>query len=80
VLENVARRDSSYAYSRAGPGPAVIDQSSTSKSASRGREQHMMEYFRKQGVAANEINGVSPLHPRRAAYMRAADEAFGPMP
>jgi len=65
-------------------GPALLDKSATatkswllrhsdpSYQAIRGREQQLINSYRRQGLSGNSINGISILNPRRGTYMRAA--------
>jgi len=76
-LENIARRDSRHPWTGRGYGPAKLDKSSRSYEAIRGREQSLIEYFRRWGKAAPQINGISPKNPNRPLYCTACRRAFG---
>lgn len=76
-LENIQARDSGHAYNSQGFGPAVLDRTSTSASAIRGREQQLIDWYRGLGISANKINGVSPSNPRQQDYLDAAINEFG---
>ena len=64
-----------------GFGPAVLDVSSSSYEAIRGREQMLIEYHggaqSMGGTSGNPINGISPSNPRKETYMDAARGEFG---
>lgn len=79
-LENIARRDSGHPYTRDGFGPAVLDRTSDSYGAIRGREQKLIELFGGRGVSANKINGIGPRNPNGPAYRQQGYDAFGPLP
>jgi hypothetical protein len=79
-LENIANRDSRHAYNARGFGPAQLDQSSTSAEAIRGREQQLINYYRDQGISANQINGINPNDPKYESYLQLALTKFGPLP
>lgn len=63
------------------PGPAfglaILDRSSTSYGAIRGREQDLVNYARWCGNSANRINAISPLNPFGPYYMAQAAKEFG---
>jgi hypothetical protein len=67
-----------------GFGPAVLDKSSLSKDAIRGREQQLVDAHggakSMGGTSGNAINGISPRSPRRTRYLDAANNEFGPLP
>ena len=77
----VARRDAGHHMNDQGFGPAVLDQSSTDRSAIRGREQQLIDANggarSTGGTSGNAINGISPQNPRGPGYMAAADREFG---
>lgn len=64
-----------------GFGPAVADKSSTNKWAIRGREQQLIDYFKKaksdNGTSGNAIRGVAKDNPRRKIYHSEANRLFG---
>jgi hypothetical protein len=78
--ENIARRDAVHEYSGRGFQRAVLDQTSFSKPAIRGREQQLIEYYRGQGKSANRINGAGPRNKRIDSYLAAAFREFGALP
>jgi len=79
--ENVAKvlrkRDSGHQRNKEGFDKAEFDQFSTKYEAIRGREQHLIDYFKTKGVCANLINGISLRNKKRALYLTAAVESFG---
>jgi len=80
ALGDEARRDSGHPYTKDGFGPAVLDRTSDSYDAIRGREQQLIDFFRQSGLSANKINGVGPRNPAGARCQQQAFDAFGPLP
>ena len=82
--DNVAKRDKGHHKNEEGFGPAVLDQSSDSYEAIRGREQTNIDYNggsrRSGGSSGNEINGVSPQNKKRDEYRAAEKREFGDEP
>jgi hypothetical protein len=77
-LENLARREAAgHDWTAKGYGPAVLDQTSSSYSAIRGREQMLKDHYQGLGIAAPQDNPISPRNPNRQNYLNAAVEAFG---
>jgi len=76
-LENIARRERNHHRNGEGFDRAVPDQSSCDPAAIRGREQQMIDEMRRQGRAADQINGISPRNRRRDEYLDAATKEFG---
>jgi hypothetical protein len=78
---NIAARDAGHHMNSRGFGKAVLDQSSTSYAAIRGREQMLIEYHggaqSMGGSSGNVINGVSPKNPNLSMYLEAAINLFG---
>jgi len=64
-----------------GFGPAVADKSSRNRWAIRGREQQLIDYFKKaksdNGTSGNSIRGVSKDNPRGKIYHFQANRLFG---
>ena len=64
-----------------GFGPAVLDKSSTNKSAIRGREQSLMDKYggakSQGGTSGNAINGISNTNKNRDHYMNENIKEFG---
>ncbi|MFO1217585.1 MAG: RHS repeat-associated core domain-containing protein [Burkholderiaceae bacterium] len=81
ALENVANRDASHHMNDKGFGPAVLDKSSRSSAAIRGREQQLTDANggarSSGGASGNLINGISPNNPNRGTYLDAARKEFG---
>lgn len=77
AAQNVAKRDSAHEYNEFGFDAAVLESSSSSYGAIRGREQQLIDLFRQQGNSANKINGVSPTNPNRSDYLNWAQKEFG---
>ena len=77
-LFNVDARNRSSELNTQGFGPAVVDVSSSSYSAIRGREQQMIEALGGVGSpqVANKINGISPYNPLGGYYRLRS--TFGP--
>jgi RHS repeat-associated protein len=80
--QNVARRDQGHSVLNArGFGPAVLQQSSTSRSAIRGQEQRLIDQYggaqSTGGTSANAINGVSSSNPNGIQYYQDALREFG---
>lgn len=79
--QNVMARDASHHMNDKGFANAVLDQSSTSYEAIRGREQQLIDYYggakSTGGTAGNAINGISATNPKRDTYLDAAKEEFG---
>ncbi len=75
--ENVARRDANHHRNKDGFGPSIPDKTSHNKDAIRGREQQLIEKHRRDGNAADQINGISPKNPRREHYLNEAKKEFG---
>ncbi len=75
--ENVAKRERNHHRNKDGFGPAKLDKSSKNRAAIRGREQQLIDYYRKRRKAADQINGISPRNKKRAKYLREAEKAFG---
>jgi RHS repeat-associated protein len=79
-LRNVAARDVVHDYNDLGFEPAVLDKSSTSEIAIRGREQQLINYYREQGISANGRNEINPDDPSYGWYLLIAAQEFGPLP
>jgi RHS repeat-associated protein len=81
ALENVANRDAVHHMNDKGFGPAVLDKSSGSAAAIRGREQQMIDANggarSSGGTSGNAINGISPNNRNRGNYLDAARKEFG---
>jgi RHS repeat-associated protein len=78
--ENIQRRfDAGHERTGDGWGDPVLDRSSPNSDAIRGREQGLIDYYRRQGIAADQINGISPRNGNYARYMDAALREFGPI-
>lgn len=79
--ENIAKilrkRDSGHHRNNEGFDKAELDQFSLEYNPIRGREQHLVDYFKVRGISANLINGISPRNKKRAIYLTAAVESFG---
>jgi len=76
--QNLARRDQNHHRNQDGYGPAYPDKTSYNKEAIRGREQQMIEKYRREGRAAKQINGVSPKNPKGPRYSAESIKEFGP--
>lgn len=76
--ENVRRR-SAARYPSEEYGDAVLDRSSDSYGAIRGREQDVYNYARWCGNAGNKINPISPLNPWGLYYRTKSMQEFGPV-
>jgi len=74
--ENVARRDARK-YPSPNYHPAQLDKSSSRYSAIRGREQNLIDHFRRLGMSSNKRNSIWPKNKLRNYYLRNADEEFG---
>ena len=78
---NVRARDAKHHMSAKGYGPALLDRSSTNRSAIRGREEQLIiengGAQSRGGTSGNAIGGVRLNSPRRTKYLRAATKAFG---
>lgn len=74
---NIRNRDRNHHRNKDGFAPAKIDKSSTNMSAIRGREQQEIDKHRKEGNAADQINGISPKNIKREYYLREANKEFG---
>ena len=75
---NIARRDS-YKYPSRDFKGAKLDRTSEKYSSIRGREQQLIEHFRRLGISANKNNSISPYNILRNYYMRNAEAEFGPL-
>ena len=79
--QNVANRDRSHHKNKEGYGPAVLDKSSSSEDAIRGREEKLIEgnggARSAGGTSGNAIRGISPTNPKRERYLKAAEKEFG---
>ncbi len=80
--EIVAKRDAGHHMNDKGFGPAKLDESSTNKSAIRGREQQLIEANggakSSGGTSGNAINGVAPNNPnKKDLYLDQAKKEFG---
>ena len=79
--QNVARRDASHHMNDRGFGPAVLDKSSSNRSAVRGREQMLIESNggarSMGGTSGNAINGISPFNIYGGSYRQQAMREFG---
>jgi len=77
---NVKRRNASHAYNAKGYDVGVLDKTSSSKEAIRGREQQLIEYYRRLGISGNIDNGISSRNCELGTYQLAALAEFGPLP
>lgn len=77
ILKVLKRRDGSHSKNKEGFDEAELDKFSTNADAIRGREQNLIDYERKRGKSANNINGISQRNKKRAIYLLAAVETFG---
>lgn len=81
ALENIERRDRGHHMTEEGFGPAVLDMSTTSWAAVRGREQMLIDYHggaqSTGGTSGNAISGIRQDNPRRQEYLEAARKEFG---
>jgi hypothetical protein len=75
--EKIVARRSAAGYPSREFGDAVLDRSSKSYAAIRGREQDLVNYTRYCGNSANKINPISPFNPFALYYMMRAAEEFG---
>jgi len=79
--QNVANRDRNHHMNGQGYGPAVVDKSSKSSDAIRGREQQLIDKNggakSQGGTSGNQINSISPNNPKRDKYLDAAKREFG---
>lgn len=74
--DNVARRD---ARKHPSPNyhPAQLDKSSSRYSSIRGREQNLIDHYRRLGISNNKRNSIWAKNKLRNYYLRNADEEFG---
>jgi hypothetical protein len=77
AIRILRKRDSSHHKNKENFGKAQIDKVSENKAAIRGREQQLIEYFRKQGISANERNSVSKRNKKKNHYLEMALKFFG---
>jgi len=77
--ENVLRRDAAK-YPSSDYEPAKLDRSSNRYSSIRGREQQLIEHFRKRGISNNRRNIIGPRNRLKNYYMRNAESEFGRIP
>lgn len=81
AVDNVAARDAYHHMNSQGYGQAVLDKSSTSYDAIRGREQMLIDANggaqSMGGTSGNAINGISAYNPNKLNYMNAAEKEFG---
>jgi len=78
--QNVSRRDTGHHVNQQGYGPAVLDKSSSSKNAIRGREQQMIEHYggakSTKGTSGNKINGIAHKNPKKDSMLEEAKKEF----
>ncbi len=55
----------------------VLDRSSGSLPAIRGREQQLIDYYRSQGIAEDQDNSIDPDNECREYYLASATAEFG---
>lgn len=81
AVENIAARDAYHHMNNQGYGQAVLDKSSTSYDAIRGREQMLIDANggaqSMGGTSGNAINGIGAYNPNKLRYMNAAEKEFG---
>ena len=81
AVDNVAKRDAYHHMNSRGYGTAVLDKSSSSAEAIRGREQMLINSYggaqSTGGTSGNAINGISANNPKGSIYMDAARGEFG---
>lgn len=58
-------------------GDLELDQVTESYATIRGREHLVWEKLRKQGLATDQLNPISPRNKKKEHYIRSAIEAFG---
>ena len=82
--QNVANRDKKPDHQQKnedGYGPAKLEQSSTNKSAVRGREQQLIDKNggakSQGGTSGNKIQGIRNANPHRQECLDAAKKEFG---
>ena len=78
--QNIARRDVNHHMNKDGYGPAILDKSSSSSAAIRGREQQLIDAHggaqSTGGMSGNKINGISNTNNKRESYIDAANKEF----
>jgi hypothetical protein len=77
--ENVLRRDAAK-FPSPNYEPAELDRSSNRYSSIRGREQQLIEHFRKRRISNNRRNSIGPRNRLKNYYMRNAESEFGRIP
>ena len=81
AIDNVAHRDTYHHMNAQGYEPAVLDKSSSSYEAIRGREQMLIDYYGGAqsigGSSGNAINGIGANNTKGSIYMNAAIGEFG---
>lgn len=79
--ENVRNRNANHHMNAKGFGPAVLDKTSDSYEAIRGREQMLIDYHggaqSMGGKSGNAINGIGPNNQKKDIYINAAKGEFG---
>ena len=80
-IDNVAKRDANHHMNSKGFGPAMLDKTSDSYQAIRGREQMLIEYYggakSMGGISGNAINGIGTNNKNKDIYINAAKGVFG---
>ena len=80
-LENVKNRDKNHHMNEKGFGPAVLESSSSSYEAIRGREQDLIDYYggakSTGGTSGNAINGIGANNPNKDMYISSSRNEFG---
>ncbi|MBN9564722.1 MAG: hypothetical protein J0G29_01295, partial [Alphaproteobacteria bacterium] len=78
--DNVRLRDRDHHMDKYGYERAIIDETSTSSKAIRGREQLKLEEVggaqSQGGIAGNKINAISDKNPKKQEYLDAAKKEF----
>ena len=81
AIDNVAHRDTYHHMNAQGYEPAVLDKSSSSYEAIRGREQMLIDYYGGAqsigGSSGNAINGIGANNTKGSIYMNTAIGEFG---
>ena len=79
--QNVRKRDINHHKNKEGYEPAIIDKTSTSREAIRGREQQLIDKYggakSTGGTSGNPINGISPNNPQKNKYLNKAKKEWG---
>ena len=79
--ENIAKRDQGHHMDKKGFGKAVLDKSSKSSDAIRGREQNLIDNNGGSkstgGTSGNQNNSIGPKNKNAEKYKQAAEKEFG---